>query len=145
MCQITWTPPPPLFNGTQNTCACSCKEALNAWKHVTLKDVWISLNYLRTTWRGIHDYTRSFIFLEGKVMAILPFKEGFFGIIWAHHSCFSLTHLCRCVSAYVLFQSCVNNTRQTLPLIGLSWNVTVPQTIVIVYAIVSCSLTKEEQ
>ena len=31
-------------------------------------------------------------------MAILPFKEGYFYSIWARHSCFSLTHLCRSVS-----------------------------------------------
>ena len=45
MCQIIWTPSPPLFNGTQNKCACSwscscsCTEAWNAWKYATLKDV----------------------------------------------------------------------------------------------------------
>ena len=78
-------------------------------------------------------------------MAILPFKEGYYGIIWARHSCFSLTHLRRCVSDYACLRVCVNNTLPSLPLIGLPWCVTLPQPIVIIYVIVSCPLTKEEQ
>ena len=81
-------------------------------------------------------------------MSILPFKEdclGLFGL--AIPVCHSLTHLpyCRCVSDYACFRMCVNNTRPTLPLIGLPRHVTLPQPIFIINAIVSCPLTKKEQ
>ena len=35
MCQIIWTPPPTLFNGTRNICACSCMEACNVERCLT--------------------------------------------------------------------------------------------------------------
>ena len=44
---------------------------------------------------------RSFNFLKEKVMSILPFREGYFLIIWARrHTCLSLTDW------LVLFLSC---------------------------------------
>ena len=126
-------------------CACSCMEASNAWKHSTLKDVWITWHWLGEARAkcAFHNYTRFFSFLEGKVMAVLPFKEGYFWIIWACHSCFSLTHLCRCVSDDVCFRVCVNNTLPTLPLIGLPWNVTLLQPIIIIYAVSRAHLLRK--
>ena len=41
--------------------------------------------------------------LEGKVMAILSFKEGCFWIIWARHSCLLL------VDSLVLYWRCVSD------------------------------------
>ena len=88
----------------------------------------------------------SFNFLEGKVMQYFHLKKvviGLFGL--AIPVCHSLTHLCRTVVVCPTMHAfkCVNNTRPTLPLIGLPWHVTLPQPIIIINVIVSCPLTKQ--
>ena len=84
------------------------RKAWNAWKHATLKrfellDTGVERHFCPG--HNVH-FTIHYNFLEGKVMAILPFKEGYFWIILARHSCVSLTHLCCCVSDFACFRLC---------------------------------------
>ena len=120
-----------------------CMEACNVER---------CLIYLTLTWRGtlsrarfsFHNYTCSFNFLEGKVMAILPFKKRLFwdylGLPFLFHVD-SLVSLC--VRLYALSNSCKHPPNSTSDWLTVTCY-PLPQPIII-NVIVSCPPTKEEQ
>ena len=140
MCQRIWTPPPLLFNGTQNTCM---EHATYKYMHESMQrckmfeQVWITWH-----WRGEAlcpgqkvNFTITLIFLIS-----WREKNGYTSISRR----LLLDHL---GSPFLfLIDSFVSlcAIQRAFKFVWQPWSFTLPQPIVVIYVPVLCPLTKEE-